>query len=136
MKLRKLLLCLLFVAAVFIYMAVVYGARREPRALFRRYVLKPVPQSVAEIRVDQPKSIRGYGYVFRFRISKADLSLILDSRSLEPITGMYVGSDGNYLGWNWGGKDQHPTDGLSFCPYGDRRYAYKPPAGFSDLGPW
>jgi hypothetical protein len=130
-------LCLLLVIAIILGMVVSWGIRPDPRALFSQYVLEPVPPSVAEIRVDQPKTIRGYGYVFRFGISKADLALILDSRPLERIPSMYVSSHGRCLGWDWSRRrDQTPTAGLVFCAYWDNRYAHKPPSWYSDLGRW
>jgi hypothetical protein len=131
MKPRKLLLCLLLAGAVFICVIVVWGVRRTPTAFFERYVLKPVPQSVAEIRVDQPLSWQGYLYVFRFRISRADLSLILNSRPLERIPNMSVRSDGRILSWDW-----NSGGGLFWSAYGGEPHAPVPPSWYSELGHW
>lgn len=135
MRSRKLLLCLLLVSAIFTCVVVVWSDRRDPRALFEQYILEPIPQSVTEIRVDQPKTVRGYGYVFRFGISKADLSQLLGSRPFEHIAGMFVSDEGRCLGWDWERREHHATGGLVFCAYQDDRYAPMP-SWLSDLGNW
>jgi hypothetical protein len=136
MKRRVSLLCLLLVGTVFICVIVVWGIRRKPAVLFERYVLKPIPRSVAEIRVDQPLSLGGYEYVFRFRICRADLSLILDSRPLERIAKMSITPDGRCLGWDWNPEGQYSPGGLTFDAYSNSPRAAVPPSWYSDLGHW
>ena len=131
MKRHMLPLCLLFLVAIFICVTIVWRVRRDPTALFERYVLKPVPQSVAEIRVDQPGSWQGYGYVFRFRINRADLSRILNCRHLERIPNMSVSPDGRILHWNW-----NSGGGLTWSAYSDSPHAPVPPSWCTDLGHW
>jgi hypothetical protein len=56
-----------------------------PASLFREHIRDPIPTSVAEIRVDRARKFFGYGYVFHFRINKADADLIMSSRSLQRV---------------------------------------------------
>jgi hypothetical protein len=55
--------------------------------VFRKYVLDPIPKSVADIKVDEIEK-RGLGhiYVMRFEIQKDDVALIIDSRQYEKFT--------------------------------------------------
>ncbi len=46
---------------------------RSASALFRWYVIDPIPPSVAHIEVDQPMTHGGFGYVFRFAVSQDGL---------------------------------------------------------------
>jgi hypothetical protein len=132
-----LLLCLLLLIVVLLlYATAARRVEQTPTALFQQYVLKPIPLSVADIRVDQPRSFQGYTYVFRFRISKADLSLILGSRPLECAPGMRVGPGGRHLTWQWGPRDSHSGGGLLWSPYGDGPGAPGPPSWYWDLRHW
>lgn len=85
----------------------------EPSELFRRYVQEPIPQSVAETRADRPKTIGGYGYVFRFAISKSDLSLLRDSRGLKPVTNMSYGYGLLNLEWDRTVTEEKSPDYIS-----------------------
>jgi hypothetical protein len=52
------------------------------------YVLKPIPESVADFEFDELETSpfgRRHGYVMRFKISKADVELILKSRVFEEF---------------------------------------------------
>jgi hypothetical protein len=63
---------------------IVSRATRNYR-IFRRYVLKPIPRSVEQIRTHRPWEGSGHRYVMRFKISKADVGLILKSRPFEEF---------------------------------------------------
>ena len=55
--------------------------------IFSKYVLKPIPKSVADIKVDELEYPGlGHCYVMRFRIEKADLTLVLNSRLFQKFT--------------------------------------------------
>jgi len=70
-----------------------------PERLFRGYVLSPIPESVQNIRADQPKNIFGYRYTFRFSINRGDLDLLINSKSLVRVWNVKY-KDG-YLSWHW-----------------------------------
>ena len=57
--------------------------------IFRKYVLKPIPKSVSDIKVDKlsPGGLFGSGrnFVMHFKISKAATELILNSRAFEEF---------------------------------------------------
>jgi hypothetical protein len=54
---------------------------------FKKYVLEPIPKSVSDIKVDEIEHPGlGHCYVMRFRIEKADLSLVLNSRLFQKFT--------------------------------------------------
>ena len=136
MKRYMLPLCLLLLGVAFVCVIGVWRVRWQPTAIFRQYVLKPIPRSVGKIRADQPMSLGGYKYVFRFRINRADLSLILNSRPLERLAKMSVTPDGRCLSWDWNPGGQHSSGGLVFSAYSGRPNAHVPPSWYSDLGHW
>jgi hypothetical protein len=76
--------------------------RQEARAhaLFRQYIMGPIPASVAQIRADQARGASSYRCVLRFAIDKTDVELIRRSRPFREarITG-YMG--GGSLWWDW-----------------------------------
>jgi hypothetical protein len=75
--------------------------KRHASNLFRQYVLDPVPTSVTHMKADQPITIGGYGYVFRFAINSTDLELIRKSRPFrEAEIEMHADS---HVGWTWKG---------------------------------
>lgn len=136
-----LLLCLPLFIVVLVLIVVFWAivAKRvepTPTALFQQYVLKPVPPSVADLRVIRPTAFQGYTYVFRFRISKPDLSLILSSRPLERTPGMRVTPGGRSLTWEWGPRDRHSSGGLYWSPFADGPGASGPPWWYWDLRDW
>ena len=102
--------------------------------LFREYIMDPVPASVADVKADQPKTIGGYGYVFRFAVKRTDLELIRKSRPFrEAQITSYMG--GGSLYWDW--KDVPSSGhigekGRAFSMYGTRLRA--PP--WYDLESW
>jgi len=69
-------------------------------ALFRQYVLNPIPPSVAEIRVDHARKIFGYGYTFRFKIARADVTAIVGSRPYRRVQNVEYESGGR-LHFEW-----------------------------------
>jgi hypothetical protein len=60
-----------------------------PTRLFREHILDPIPESVREIKVDRAREVFGYGYVFSFRIDKADLESIIRSRPYTRRSHVY-----------------------------------------------
>lgn len=70
-----------------------------PEELFRRYVLNPIPESVANVRADQPKKFRGYRYTFRFNINRDDLGLLISTRPFVRVWN--VKYEDGHLRWNW-----------------------------------
>lgn len=103
MKKRRLMLLPLSICVILVSLGIIWSryVRSDAAVFFRGYVLDPIPPSVAKIRVDRPKTIGGYGYVFRFAISKSDLSLLRDSRPLKPVTN--VSYHHGLLNWEWDG---------------------------------
>ncbi len=55
----------------------------EPTEVFKTYVLDPIPDSVTNIKADQPRWFRGYIYVLKFNINRDDLTKIIESRPFE-----------------------------------------------------
>jgi len=62
------------------------GPSGSAQELFRQHILDPIPQSVTEIKADRLRKSSGYGCVFRFKISKADVGLIVNSRPFVNAT--------------------------------------------------
>lgn len=67
---------------------------------FRRYVLNPIPESVTNIRADQPRYVLGYRYTFRFNINRNDLGLLIDSQPFAKVWNVEY-ANGN-LSWYFG----------------------------------
>lgn len=70
-----------------------------PSEVFRQHVLDPIPESVTNIKADQPKNILGYRYTLRFNINRVDLALLIDSRPFERVWN--VKYKNGYLSWEW-----------------------------------
>ncbi len=97
--------------ALFICVAVLFAINRlraDPSQLFREFVLDPIPASVSNLKADQPKTIGGYGYTFRFTINRADLALIVSAHSLSKVYNAQYDSETGYLRFDWGPS---PFDG-------------------------
>ncbi|HUU18795.1 MAG TPA: hypothetical protein VMW72_16715 [Sedimentisphaerales bacterium] len=91
----------------------------EASTAFRRYVLNPIPESVTNIRADQPKKIRGYRYTFRFKINRDDLGLLINSRPFMRVWN--VKYKNRNLSWYW-----ERGDGNYGIPkYGSSMVCYK-----------
>ncbi|UCD48673.1 MAG: hypothetical protein JSW27_14205 [Phycisphaerales bacterium] len=106
---------------------------RHSRAsdLFREYVLDPIPASVTDIEVVQPKERGGYGYVFRFGVNGVDYEQILKSQPV-PFREAYITNDLNTgsLSWQWKGPPVS-FDGYSFTFFGPG-----PKPSWFDLPSW
>ncbi|MBN1803992.1 MAG: hypothetical protein JW837_01955 [Sedimentisphaerales bacterium] len=71
--------------------AITANCRRIPEDLesqiFKKYVIKPIPESVTDIKMDKlsPGGLfaSGLKYVMHFKISKKDVALILKSRAFK-----------------------------------------------------
>jgi hypothetical protein len=70
-----------------------------PSDLFSRYVSDPIPDSVTEIRAGRTRGFDGYGYTFRFRISKADVDVIVNSRPFNKVTSIDYQKDILHCMW-------------------------------------
>ena len=108
-----------------------------PEEIFRGYVLSPIPNSVTNIKADQPCKIFGSIYTFRFNISRGDLALLIDSR---PFIGVWnVKYKNGMLEWGWGDTDpielKMPKYGISLPLYGSNLDLPREPAWFKP-GMW
>jgi hypothetical protein len=94
----------IFVAAATILMKTVMTARArakiEPAKVFAGYVLHPIPESVTNIKADQPRYVLGYRYTFRFNINRNDLGLLIDSQPFAKVWNVEY-ANGN-LSWYFG----------------------------------
>ena len=57
--------------------------------VFKKYVCNPIPKSVKDIKVHRPWELSGHRYVMHFKISKADLELILNSRRFKKMMDLW-----------------------------------------------
>ncbi|MHC4172949.1 MAG: hypothetical protein ACYTBX_03980 [Planctomycetota bacterium] len=96
-----------------------------PSEIFRQHILDPIPESVANIRADQPKNLLGsYRYTLRFNIDRADLALLIDSLSLVRVWNVEY-RDGD-LFWaldTWRGLSMN---GVTIIVYDSRRRRREP----------
>jgi len=109
---------------VCVVLFVAQGRYSPPRGLelevFRRFVMDPIPDSVIDIRMDQPKTGGGYGYVLRFGISEAHLKSVLEAQS-PPLRDAFLTNDpgDGFLSWRWNGPS-FSLDGHAMSLYGRR----------------
>ncbi len=66
--------------------------------VFERYVLRPVPKSVKQIKVHRPWELSGHRYVMHFKIDRADVEKILAARAFKEMLPGVDYSQGN-LDW-------------------------------------
>ncbi len=128
---RWLLLALFIVALLACGGGVLLGVLRAGRAvrpaeLFRRHILDPIRHSVARIRADQTKDAFGYGYAFRFAISRTDLGLILGSRPFQKVVRLRYRD--KILSWDWKTAERETGSGMGMPVYGLRQHV---PAWFT-----
>jgi len=71
--------------AVIAICVVTLKATRGSR-VFKKYVCNPIPKSVKDIKVHRPWELNGHRYVMHFKISKADLQIILSSRRFKEMS--------------------------------------------------
>ncbi len=103
-------IALLFIFAWIIILKPPKTPQTPPSEVFRQYVLGPIPESVTNIRADQPKNFGGYRYTFRFNINRDDLGLLINSRPFVRVWNVKYRDDS--LDWAW------DRDG----PFGTGRY--------------
>jgi len=106
------------VATLILMTAMTVNCRRSSESgesgIFKKYVLKPIPKSVSDIKVDKlsPGGLFGSGrkYVIHFKISKADTALILNSRAFKEFEWAAY-RQGTYWGnLEWGNMGIHGLD--------------------------
>ena len=90
--------------------------------LFARYVSDPIPDSVTEIKASCTIGYAGYGYTFRFKISKADVDVIVNSRPFNKVTYIDYQVDGqtDILQCSWlpaPGVSGAGVSGVTGCVY-------------------
>jgi hypothetical protein len=69
-----------------------------PPALFRQFVLDPIPESVTDLKADRTQELFGYGYAFHFKVSRDDLYLISRSRPFQRVVGIECTED-SFISW-------------------------------------
>jgi hypothetical protein len=89
--------------------------------VFRQYIIEPIPESVTDIKADQPRTIRGYGYTLRFNINREDLGLIIDSEPFQKVRNVeYRNGD---LHWGW--DRRHSENAIIYSGWAKPRW-FKP----------
>jgi len=83
-KTKRILLNGCISLAVIAICVVTLKATRGSR-VFKKYVCNPIPKSVKDIKVHRLWELSGHRYVMHFKISKADLELILSSRRFKEM---------------------------------------------------
>jgi len=106
---------------IFAWIILLKPPKTPPSEVFRRYVLAPIPESVTNIRADQPKNFGGYRYTFRFNINRDDLALLTNSRPFVRVWN--VKYENGHLSWYWerDGPFGIPNYGSSMPCYGSKR---------------
>jgi hypothetical protein len=97
-KNKTWLLTCFIAAALILTIIIALEVSKEHRA-FRRYVFKPIPSSVKDIKADLPWQYTGHKYVLYFKINESDLALILNSRSFKEFEGIVYTNGRLYWGY-------------------------------------
>ncbi len=106
------------VASLILAAAITVNCRRSPDAwesrIFRKYVIKPIPKSVVDIKVEKlsPGGRFGSGrnYAMHFKISKDDVALILNSRAFEEFEWIFYRQGTHWDKLWWGNMSPHGRD--------------------------
>jgi len=88
-KLVFLLIVGLFVCTCFTWLFILpqrLSLQASPSELFVRYILDPIPASVQEIKASRTKEGFGFGYAFRFKISRGEVDVIINSRPFNRVS--------------------------------------------------
>lgn len=93
-----------------------------PSEVFRQHVLDPIPESVTNIKADQPKNILGYRYTLRFNINRADLAKLINSGPLVRVWNVKYGK--GRLKWAWDTWHGHSMSGSDVIVYKRREPAW------------
>ena len=95
----------------------------QAKQVFMRYFHFVPPESVTNIRIDQPGKFQGRTYAMRFGINRDDFTKLIGSRSFVKVYKLKY-EDG-HLSWFWkSGEDNvlgMPTDGFGLPLYSQRR---------------
>jgi len=121
---------------IFAWIILLKPPKTPPSAAFRQYVLSPIPESVTNIRADQPQKFRGYRYTFRFNINRDDLALLINSRPFMRVWNVKYEKYG-HLSWYWERGDGNygiPKYGSSIICYGSSSSIREP--GWFRPGLW
>jgi len=86
-----------------------------PNVVFKEYILDPIPESITNIRADQPEKHSGYRYVLRFNINKSDVAMLINSGPLKRIWN--VKYENGYLEWAWDTWNGHSLNGTDIIVY-------------------
>ena len=109
---------------IFAWIILLKPPKTPPSELFRRYVLAPIPESVTNIRADQPKNIGGYRYTFRFNIKRDDLTLLINSRPFVRVWN--VKYKNGCLFWAWDTWREFSMNGVTITVYGSSGWRREP----------
>ena len=99
--------------------------KKETKAnqVFMRYFRQGLPESVTNIKIDQPGKFQGRTYAMRFSISRDDFTKLKESRSFVKVYNLKY--EKGQLSWFWkSGEDNvlgMPTHGSSLPVYSQRR---------------
>ncbi len=103
-------------------------ASKHPSECFKEYVADPIPPSVTDIRVDQPKTLLGFGYIFRFKIGKADVDGIVGTRHLKRVASAKC--ENGFVKW---GSNERSVEMMD--PYGEG-WRVRVPGWFREVEQW
>jgi len=97
-------LLVLFAIVMYIVLGIIdpiVNRRQSPSEAFSKFVCRPIPKSVTEIKMDRLIRWNGWHrYVFHFKIDEADLSSILNSKPFKEVSEFkYTGS--GHLSWEY-----------------------------------
>jgi hypothetical protein len=98
----------------------IVNRRLSPSEAFSKFVCRPIPKSVSDIKMDRLIRWQGWHrYIFHFKIDKADLSSILNSWPFQEIRYFRYNPSNGILEWAKGdlsdySQNLQPTPWMQF----------------------
>jgi hypothetical protein len=101
-------LLVLFAVIMYIVLGIIdpiVNRRLSPSEAFSKFVCRPIPKSVTDIKMDRLIRWNGWHrYVFHFKIDEADLPSILNSKQFKEVSEFEYTSSG-HLSWEYLGPE-------------------------------
>ncbi|NQT00744.1 MAG: hypothetical protein HQ580_01830 [Planctomycetes bacterium] len=101
----------------------------SPPSFFRKVVLKPIPESVKNIKFDRYRRFSEHRWILRFDLSKSDLPLIIDSGPFMEVPFFEYNEKYGVITF---GESRHKRDTVPLYSPVDK---WSPPDWFQ-LGQW
>ncbi|MBN2182559.1 MAG: hypothetical protein JW715_11660 [Sedimentisphaerales bacterium] len=83
--------------------------------LFKKFILDPIPKSVADLQINRPESFSDPVYVINFKINNEDIKTILEAKPFVEYSRWEIDTEIGALFWTYEdeNKDKYTFDGTT-----------------------